>query len=73
MIFLVLSGKMVFPLPKNMILFFRRKMKMIFLKEMHGNIIFSVYLAKMVFFFLQICYYHSFKKAKLIFSLKKYT
>ena len=40
MILLILSRKIVFIFPENMILFFRRKRKMIFLKKIHGNIIF---------------------------------
>ena len=35
-IFLVLSGKITFLLPENMILHLRRKMKMIFLQKIHG-------------------------------------
>ena len=46
MIFLVLSRKMVFS-PKNMILFFRWKMKDDLSQKIHGNI-FSVYSVKMV-------------------------
>ena len=42
MIFLVLSGNMIFIFAKNIILFFRRKMKEdILLKKIHGNMIFS--------------------------------
>ena len=46
-IFLVLSGKIMFLLPENMILHLRRKMKMIFIKKIHGNKILSTdYLKK---------------------------
>ena len=38
MIFLVLSGKMIFLLPENMILFSRRKMKDGRSQKIHGNI-----------------------------------
>ena len=38
-IFLVLSGKMIFVFPENMILHVRRKMKDDFLKKIHGNMI----------------------------------
>ena len=42
MIFLVvLSGKMIFLFPENMILFFRRKMKDDLSQKIHGNMIFS--------------------------------
>ena len=41
MIFLVLSGKRIFLFPKNMILYLRQKTKMIFLKKIHGNMMFS--------------------------------
>ena len=37
----VLSGKMIFPFSKNMILFFRRKMKEDLSQKIHGNMIFS--------------------------------
>ena len=40
----VLSGKMKFPFSKNMILFFRRKMKDDHFQKIHGNMIFSVYM-----------------------------
>ena len=46
MIFLVLSGKMIFLFPENMILFFRQKMKDDLSQEIHGNMIFSVYMCK---------------------------
>ena len=46
MIFFLLSEKMMFLFPDNMILFFRRKGKMIFLKERHRNIIFSASVLK---------------------------
>ena len=46
MIFFLLSEKMIFLFPDNMILFFRRKGKMIFLKERHRNIIFSASVLK---------------------------
>ena len=41
LIFLVLSGNMIFLFPENMILPPDRKWKMIFLKKVHGNMIFS--------------------------------
>ena len=42
MIFLVLSGKMAFLFPENMILFFRQKMKTnLSQKKIHRNMIFS--------------------------------
>ena len=41
LIFLVLSGNMIFLFPENMILPLDRKWKMIFLKKVHGNMIFS--------------------------------
>ena len=40
-IFLLLSGKMIFFLPENMILPVRQKMKDVFLKKIHGSVIFS--------------------------------
>ena len=40
MIFLVLSGKLVFLFPENIILFFRRKMKDDLSQKIHGNTIF---------------------------------
>ena len=47
MIFLVvLFGKMIFLFPENMILFFRQKMKDDLSQEIHGNMIFSVYMYK---------------------------
>ena len=42
MIFLVLSGKMVF-FPQNMIFFFRQKMRDGLSQEIHENMMFSVY------------------------------
>ena len=54
MIFLVLSGKMIFIFPENMILLFRRKMKDHLSQKIHGNIICSVCSVKMVIFFIQI-------------------
>ena len=60
MIFLVLSGKMVFLFWKN-ILFFRRKMKDDLSQKIHGKI----YLVKMVF------YYYFVKKTEMIFSRKE--
>ena len=41
MIFLILSGKMIFPFPKNMTLIFRRKMKDDLSQKIRGNMIFS--------------------------------
>ena len=41
MIFLVLSGKMIFLFPENMILHLRRKMKDDLSQKIHGNMIFS--------------------------------
>ena len=41
MIFLVLSGMMIFIFPKNMILTLGRKMKDDLSKKTHGNMIFS--------------------------------
>ena len=41
MIFLVLSGKMIFLFPENMILHVRRKMKDDLSLKIHGNMIFS--------------------------------
>ena len=52
MVFLVLSGKIIFIFLKNMILLFRKKMKDHLSqkqKKNHGNMIFSVYSVKMVF------------------------
>ena len=47
MIFLVvLSEKMIFLFHENMILFFRWKMKDDLSQEIHGNMIFSVYMYK---------------------------
>ena len=71
MIFHVLPGKMVF-FPEHIILFFRRKMKDIS-QKIHGNMIFSVYLVKMVFLFpvnttLPFCH-----KSKDDLLSKKYT
>ena len=40
MIFLVLSGNMMFLFPENIILFFRRKMKDDLSQEIHGILIF---------------------------------
>ena len=64
MIFLVLSGNMIFLFPENMILFFRQKMKDDLSQEIHGNMIFSVYMYK--------CYKYDIillpKKSKTIFS-----
>ena len=42
MIFLVLSGKMVF-FPQNMIFFLRQKMRDGLFQEIHENMMFSVY------------------------------
>ena len=61
MISLLLSRKMIFIFPKNMILFFSEKMKndlsqkkitwkFIFFKKLHWNIIFLVLSGKKVFF-----------------------
>ena len=41
MIFLVLSGNMIFLFPENMILHLRRKMKDDLSEKIHGNMIFS--------------------------------
>ena len=46
MIFLVLSGKMIFLFPKNMIFFFRWKMKDDLSQKIHGNLIFSATVLK---------------------------
>ena len=46
MIFLVLSGNMIFLLSKNVILFFRRKMKDDLSQKVHGNMILSAYMYK---------------------------
>ena len=66
MIFLVLSGKMIFLFPENIILFFGRKMKDDLSQEIHGNTIFSVCMYKY--------YKHDItllpKKLKMIFSRK---
>ena len=68
MIFLVLSGKMMFLFPENIILFFRQKIKDDLSQKIHGNMIFSVYMYK--------CYKYEItflsEKAKMIFSRKKY-
>ena len=40
-IFLVLSGKMIFLFPQNIMLFFRRKMKGDLSERIHGNMVFS--------------------------------
>ena len=50
MIFLVLSGKMIFLFPENMVLFFRQKMKDDLSKKIHGNMIFSSNFLKRWFF-----------------------
>ena len=71
LIFLVLSGKMIFLFPENMMLPPNGKWKMIFLKKIHRNIIFSsniqkgsrldmIFLAlsrKVVFFFQKTWYF----------------
>ena len=66
MVFLVLSGKMIFLFPENIILFFRRKMKDDLSQGIHGNMIFSVYMYK--------CYKYNItlpkKKLKTTFSRK---
>ena len=66
MIFLVLSGKMVFFFRK-IYFFFGRKMEDDLSQEIHGNMIFSVYMYK--------CYKYDItslqKKSKMIFSRKK--
>ena len=49
--FFVLSGKIVFLFPENMILFFGRKMKDGLSQKIHGNMIFSVHSVNMVFLF----------------------
>ena len=48
----------------------KTEMKDHLFQKIHGNMIFSVYSVKMVFFFLQIWYYPSVKRAKIIFSRK---
>ena len=50
MIFLVLSGNISF-FPKNMILFLRQKMKNHLAEKNKRNMIFTIYLVKMVFLF----------------------
>ena len=66
MIFLVLSGKVVFFFWKIWYFFFGRKMKDDLSEEIHGNIIFFVYMYK--------CYKYDItllqKKSKMIFSWK---
>ena len=72
-VFKVYSFARCFPtmsFSENMILFLRRKMKDDLSQKRHGNMIFSVYSVKMVFFFLQICYYLSVRNPKIIFSRK---
>ena len=66
MIFLVLSGKMIFLFPENMILFFRRKMKDDLSQEIHGNMIFSVYMYKYYKYDITLLP----KKSEMIFSRK---
>ena len=41
MIFLILSGKVIFLFPENTILFFRQKMKDGLSQKIHGNMILS--------------------------------
>ena len=53
--------------PENMILFFRRKMKDVLSPKILGNMIFSIYLVKMVLLFPANMIL---KKAKMIFSRK---
>ena len=51
MIFLVSAGKMIFPFPQNMILFFRLKMKDdLSQKTIHGNMIYYSNVPKRWFF-----------------------
>ena len=61
MIFLVLSGKMIFLFPENMILFFRRKMKAdLSQKKIHGNMIFSSNVPRKLSFQKMTLEYHLF-------------
>ena len=46
MIFLVLSGKMIFLFPENMILFFRHERKDDLSQKIPGNMIFSLIVLK---------------------------
>ena len=67
MIFLVLSGKMVFFSRKHDLFFFVRKMKDNLSQEIHGNMMFLVYTYR--------CYKHDVtplrqKKSKMVFSHK---
>ena len=50
MIFLILSGKMIFLFPEDIILFFRRKMKDDLSQKIHGNMIFSSNASKRWYF-----------------------
>ena len=50
-LFLVILGKIIFLSPENMVLLFRRKVKDIFLKIIHQNMIISLCLVKMGFLF----------------------
>ena len=49
MIFLILSEKMIFLFPENVISFFRRKMNDDLSKKIKGKMISSVYSVKLVF------------------------
>ena len=51
MIFLVLSAKMVFLFPENMILIFRQKIKDNLSQKIHRNMVFSVYSVKVALLF----------------------
>ena len=66
MIFLVLSEKMVFFFQKIWYFFFGRKMKDDFSQEIHGNMIFSVYMYKYYKYDITLLQ----KNSKMIFSRK---
>ena len=64
MIFLILSGKMIFLFPESKTLPFTTKMKGKLFEKIHGNMICSVYLVKMVFLFPKNMILDSIKKLK---------
>ena len=70
MIFLVSSGKVAFLYHENMVIFLDGKGKIIFLKKIHGNMMFSVYSVKMVFLFPTIMKLRFCQKSKDDFLLK---
>ena len=72
--FLYYQERRYFFFPKIWILFFRRKMKDDLSQKTHGNVIFSLYLVKVVLLFpinMILTFYYPIKKAKIIFLKKK--